>query len=449
MRILQVSTADIRGGAEKIAWNLFTKYREKGYDSCLAVGEKRSDDPQVFTIPNQEMRGRWYHLFRKLASRFQKPEAGTYRETLISRLVGGLAEPQRRIEYHLGVEDFHFPATASLLTLSGIRLDILHAHNLHGAYFDLRMLPSLSHQVPMMITLHDAWLLSGHCAHSFGCEGWKTGCGKCPDLTIYPAVQRDATHYNWLRKEKIYGHSRLYIATPASWLMSKIEQSMLAPAIVEARVIPNGVDLNIFHPAERYAVREKLGIRSDVQVLLAMGIQFSENIWKDYHTLHQAMANLAAHLVGQDILLLILGDDAPQEQIGRVGIRSIPFQEDSHTVARYYQAADIYVHSARADTFPTGVIEALACGTPVVATATGGIPEQIEDSQNGYLTSPGDATEMATRIMQLLSDHARRQAMGISAAERARQRYSLDQQADAYLGWYKAILEDNRLRNNP
>jgi glycosyltransferase involved in cell wall biosynthesis len=445
LQILQISTADIRGGAEKIAWNLSTKYRDRGHDSYLAVGEKHSNDPNVLILPNQELRGCWYHFFRKLASRYQKIEAGICRETLISRLAGGLAEPGRRLEYHLGMEDFHFPASIRLLNLSGNRPDILHAHNLHGGYFDLRKLPSLSQQVPMMLTLHDAWLLSGHCAHSFDCEKWKSGCGNCPDLTIYPAVQRDATHYNWLRKEKIYSQSQLYVATPSNWLMSKIEQSMLAPAILEARVIPNGVDLSIFHPAEQQETREKLGIRSDVQVLLAMGIQIRDNIWKDFRTLRLAVANLADRLEGRDILLLVLGENAPAERIGKVEIRYIPFQEDSRFVAQYYQAADIYVHSARTETFPTGVIEALACGTPVVATAIGGIPEQIEDAQNGYLTLPGDAGGMANRIMQFLSNDALRQAMGANATEHARQRYSLDQQADAYLDWYEDILEARHL----
>ena len=444
LRIVQLSTADIRGGAEKVAWNLFTQYRQRGYGSWLVVGEKRSLDPDVLILPNQELRGVWYHFFRGQALRYRKIQAGVYRETLTSRLVGGLAEPVRRLEYHLGVEDFHFPGSASLLKLTRIRADILHAHNLHGAYFDLRTLPLLSQQLPMVMTLHDAWLLSGHCAHSFDCEKWKTGCGKCPDLTIYPAIQRDATRYNWRRKEQIYAHSRLYVATPSRWLMSKVEQSMLAPAIVEARVVLNGVDLNIFHPVERHEVREKLGIRPDIRVLLAMGIQIRENIWKDYRTLRQVVANLAERLEGQDILLLAMGEDAPAERIGHVEIRFIPFQEDSRDVALHYQAADVYVHATRVDTFPTGILEALACGTPVVATAVGGIPEQIEDSQTGFLTPPGDAAGMAARIMQLFSDHELRQAMGVLAAERARQRYSLDRQASTYLDWYEEIVERSK-----
>lgn len=444
LRIIQLSTADIRGGAEKVAWNLFSRYRQRGYGSWLLVGEKRSLDPDVLALPNQELRGSWYHFFRGWASRFRKYQAGAYRETPLSRLVGGLAEPGRRIEYHLGVEDFNFPGCASLLKLTGERADILHAHNLHGAYFDLRRLPSLCQQIPVLMTLHDAWLLSGHCAHSFDCERWKSGCGKCPDLTIYPAIRRDATRYNWLRKKNIFAHSRLYIATPSRWLMSKVEQSMLAPAIVESRVIPNGVDLKLFHPLEQSKAREALGIRPNVRVLLAMGIQISENIWKDYRTLRQVAINLAERLGGQELLMLAMGDDAPAERIGQVEIRFVPFQEDSQIVARHYQAADVYVHATRVDTFPTGVLEALACGVPVVATDTGGIPEQIEDSQTGFLTPPGDAVVMTDRITQLFSTPGLQRRMGAFAAERARMSYSLDRQADTYLEWYEEIVERSK-----
>jgi glycosyltransferase involved in cell wall biosynthesis len=109
-------------------------------------------------------------------------------------------------------------------------------------------------------------------------------------------------------------------------------------------------------------------------------------------------------------------------------------------VARYYQAADVYVHAARADTFPNTVLEAQACGTPVVATAVGGIPEQVEDGRSGYLVSAGDAPALAERLTQLLSDTELRGRMGIQAAEAARRRFDLSRQADAYLDWYRMLV---------
>jgi len=90
------------------------------------------------------------------------------------------------------------------------------------------------------------------------------------------------------------------------------------------------------------------------------------------------------------------------------------------------------------------MIEALACGTPVVATAVGGIPEQVEDERTGFLVPAGNARALADRLTLLLSDNKRRQGMGILAAEAARGRFDLQRQADAYLDWYKELVREHR-----
>ena len=84
--------------------------------------------------------------------------------------------------------------------------------------------------------------------------------------------------------------------------------------------------------------------------------------------------------------------------------------------------------------------EALACGTPVVATAVGGIPEQIRDGETGFLTPPRDAEAMATRVEQLLADEELRQRMGAMAAEDAHKRFSLDRQVDEHLEFFTDIV---------
>ena len=122
----------------------------------------------------------------------------------------------------------------------------------------------------------------------------------------------------------------------------------------------------------------------------------------------------------------------------------MPYQKDPKVVARYYQVADVYIHAARADTFPNTVLEALACGTPVVATAVGGIPEQVEDGVTGFLMPPGDAEAMAEAIITLLTDDALRMRLGRNAAEDAQRRFTLNRQVEAYLGWYEELVA-NRL----
>jgi glycosyltransferase involved in cell wall biosynthesis len=440
LRILQVSTYDTSGGAEKVASNLFQSYRAGGYDSWLAVGHKLGIDPDVLLVPNHKRRGRQPRLLSDNHSGSESPTLQGGTVSWLSAFADVIAEPCRGLARYCGIEDFSFPGTWKLLNLSPKPPDIVHCHNLHGRYFDLRALPWLSQQVPVILTLHDAWLLSGHCAHSFDCERWKIGCGHCPDLTIDPGIRRDATAYNWRRKREIFKNSRLYIATPCRWLMQKVEQSMLTSAVMEARVIPNGVDLSIFHPADKKDARSALGIPQNALVILFTANAVRQNIWKDYRTVQDAVRLAAMQLKEQNVLFLALGQDGKGERIGPAEVRFVDYQTDPKIVACYYQAADVYVHAARADTFPNTVLEALACGTPVVATAVGGIPEQIEDGRTGFLVPVGNARALADRLTLLLSDNKRRQCMGILAAEAARGRFDLQRQADAYLDWYKNLV---------
>jgi glycosyltransferase involved in cell wall biosynthesis len=129
--------------------------------------------------------------------------------------------------------------------------------------------------------------------------------------------------------------------------------------------------------------------------------------------------------------------DATPKQIGDVAIRFVPFQKDPQQVARYYQAADLYLHPARADTFPTTILEALACGTPVVASAVGGIPEQVVEGRTGFLVPVGDARALAGRVLDLLADEGLRLRMGRQAAEDAAQRFGLERMVGEYLAFYR------------
>ncbi|HVX31203.1 MAG TPA: glycosyltransferase, partial [Nitrolancea sp.] len=283
--VLQVNAFDAGGGAARVASNLAEAARARGHDGWLAVGTKRSDDPHVILISDPRRAGAWSHFWWRLEEAAKDQTDANAEPPARARVARALASPRGFLDYWRGIEDFHYPRSKELLALTARPPNIVHLHNLHGGYFDLRLLPHLSRLVPLVATLHDAWLLSGHCAHSLDCERWLTGCGACPDLTIYPAIRRDATAGNWRRKRAIYAQSRLFVATPSQWLMRKVEQSILAPAVAEARVIPNGVDLSIFRPGDRQAARAELGIPQDAHVLVFAANVIRDNVWKDYRTL--------------------------------------------------------------------------------------------------------------------------------------------------------------------
>lgn len=456
LTILQINTTDIHGGgAERIAWSLFQQYQAFGLQSWLVVGEKRSNDPYVLSIPNDELRNRWERLWQRIGGVLTPHVANVRGLWQLQTLLYGIGRPKWWVNIRRGYEDFDFPGTWRILDLLPQLPHIVHCHNLHGNYFDLNAVPGLSQQIPLLLTLHDEWLLSGHCAYSLDCTRWQTGCGACPYLKTYPAIQRDATAYNWQRKANIFNKSRLYVTTPSQWLMQRVEQSLLSPAVVKSRVIPNGVDLSVFRPANQQIVRAELGIPPDVKLFLFVANRAHKALWKDYQTIRDAALLVAESLKGQKLLFVALGERAPAERFGCAELWFVPYLKNTSTVASYYQAADIYLHAAFVDNFPTTVLEALACGIPVIATAVGGIPEQVKSLKipefglpgyspgeaTGILVPPQDASAMARAINVLLDDEALRNRLGKNAAKDAHNRFDLNGQVKAYLAWYHDILQ--------
>ncbi len=442
MHILQVNAYDEGGGAETVAMNLQREYRAAGHDAWMAVGFRRSQDRHVVEIPNQQSRSRWWQFCYRL-------EDGSLRRKVpaVPQLARWLtlldsAERERVSNRKNGGEDFYHPGTARVLELTPRKPEIVHCHNLHVNYFDLRLLPWLTSQAPVVFTLHDAWLLSGHCAHSFDCDRWKTGCGECPDLTISPAITKDATASNWKLKAKIFAGSRLRVATPSQWLMDKVSQSMLQPAIVESRVIPNGVDLSIYKPGDRRTARADLGIPAEARVLLFTSNWARNSPWRDFKTLQQAVGLIAERIIGEKVIFLALGEEAPSETVGKARIDFVPYQKNPSIVAKYYQAADVYLHATRTDTFPNVILEAQACGCPVVATGVGGIPEQIENARTGFIVKAASPAEMAERAVELLSNDGLQRSMREAALAKIRLHHDWRDVANKYLAWFEEITAD-------
>jgi len=426
LAIAQVNASEEGGGAERIARQLHGEFLRQGHDASLLVGRGEAAGPHVFPFPAD---GR-------------------------TRLAHALAGPLRILDRQRGLETFRYPATDRMLDALPREPDIVHMHNLHGGFFDLRVLPELSRRYPTVLTLHDAWLLSGHCAHSLGCERWRTGCGACPDLTIYPSVRRDATARNWKRKGEIFRRSRLHVATPSGWLAKKVEASILAPAVEDLRVIPNGVELDIFRPGDPRAARWELRLPATGFLLLFVGSNVDASPFKDYATARKAAARVA-EILEQEVTLVVLGSAGADAREGRMRIRHIPFQNDLSRIARYYHACDLYVHAAHAETFPVTVLEALACGKPIVATAVGGIPEQVRSlvpgaeggdrptleaaDATGILVAPADSEALARAAARLLEDAPLRLRLGGNAARDAKLRFDARHQASVYLEWYQTM----------
>jgi len=421
---------------------LLDAYRRRGIDSRLVVGFRASSDPDVLTIPSGSTLLTWYRgwqgLSKKLAARGVPvlPRACWW--------VANAGDPIRMIGRELGIEDYRFPGSRRFIEQLPWRPDIIHAHNLHGGYFDLRVLPVLSQCSPVLLTMHDAWLITGHCAHSFGCERWKTGCGQCPNLTTPPSVKRDATAYNWKRKKAIFSNSQVFISAPSRWLLDRALQSLMGSAIQDGFVIPNGADLTLFHPGDRAAARSRLGWDAHSTVLLFSANFAKSNPFKDYQTARKAAAIVASRSPSLRLVLVCLGEHSEDEIVGNALVRHVPFVGDQHVVADHLRASDIYLHAAKAEVFPLSIIEAMSCARPVVATATGGIPEMITDGLDGLLCPPGDAEAMAACVSQLLERPKLAESLAQNALKTSTTRFTVDAMVTGYLDAYDRMRQTDR-----
>lgn len=430
-RVLSVNASVVGGGAERVALTLHGRYLARGLDSWLAVANLNGEAPNILRIPRDAGRSAWARAVLGLAG-------GTDGGHVPARWVRVLAEPGRWTRVARGHEDFDFPWTADLLDLPPAPPDVLHLHNLHGGYFDIRVLPDLSARVPTIITMHDTWLLTGHCAQPFDCMRWREGCGSCSDLGRYVPIRGDESAQNREVKRSALLGSKLGLAAPSRWLLSMVDEAGVLGEGREGRVIPNGVDVDVFTPGDRAAARERLGLPQNRQIVLVAAKGVRENPYKGFDTLLEALERLPDE-VADGLLVVALGDEGPAHMAGRAEVRGVPFVSEPQMIPEYCRAADVFVHPSRADSFPLAPIEAMACGTPVVVSDAGGLPEIVTDGETGSVFAAGVSADLAANLESLLCDEDTRARYAAAGTAEVAARLTVDRQVDAYLSWYAEL----------
>jgi alpha-1,6-mannosyltransferase len=196
-----------------------------------------------------------------------------------------------------------------------------------------------------------------------------------------------------------------------------------------ARVIcqPLGVDVEVFSPARRTRdVRRELGLAPGTRVLVFPG-RFSGE--KNLPVLHDAFARL-----GEPYHLLMIGGGESRRVAPN--ITAIPYCRDSLELASWVASCDALVHAGTKETFGLVIVEALACGRPVVATRAAAVPELIDESV-GVLAEPNDAASLADSIAALYDRDLA--ALGAAARARALERFSWGQAFQAQLASYASL----------
>jgi len=207
------------------------------------------------------------------------------------------------------------------------------------------------------------------------------------------------------------------------------------------RVIPNGVELDRFRPrreGDPDLRRELLGSNGS----LLVGSVMSLSAKKNPGVLVAAAADVARRMPGVRFVLAGEGSlrGEIERQAGSLGLgerfRLLGLRDD---VPELLRALDILVLPSGREGLPNVVLEAMACGVPVVATAVGGTPELVVEGRTGSLVPPGDASRLASAIMEMASDPERLRSLGAAAAEHVRSAYGMDAMVSRTIQLYDEV----------
>ncbi|HEY4484399.1 MAG TPA: glycosyltransferase [Candidatus Paceibacterota bacterium] len=399
MNILQINTSDTKGGAGKVAYCLQGELEKRGHKSTLLVSRKYSQDSNVMLI---------------------RPDNNLRRRIL------------KKVTYYLANDLNFFPSEHILKMPEFKKADIIHCHNLHTNYFNLSTLKKISAVKPIIWTFHDMWPITAHCAHSFGGALKENGFFTCPSLDIYPPIAWHNERYLEKRKGEIYRNANFCIVTPSRWLADKVKQSILGDRPLS--VIYNGINASIFKPYDKQEARHLLNLPQNKQIILIVAKRGQSNPWKggDYvqDTIKAFTGNSRAFFVD-------LGGDANNStNQGKV----VSYVADQNILAKYYSAADILLYPSIADNCPLVVLEAMACGLPVVSFNTGGIPELVEHKINGYIAEYKNADDLKIGLDYLLNlPPQETEKMRRYSIEKIKTGFTVEKMTEQYMRLYEKI----------
>jgi len=195
--------------------------------------------------------------------------------------------------------------------------------------------------------------------------------------------------------------------------------------------VPNPVDVARWTPADRHAARKELGIPVDLPVVVWHGRV--EIHTKGLDVLLDAWEQLCAGRSRSRPLLLLVGSgqgrDILRQRLAWLPADAVRWEDrwvcDRDQIWRYLSAADIATLPSRHEGFPVTVIEAMACGLPVVAADVSGVREALGPEPAGVIVPRGDAAALAKALALLLDDEALRRDLGERARRRAESEFSL------------------------
>jgi GT2 family glycosyltransferase/Flp pilus assembly protein TadD/glycosyltransferase involved in cell wall biosynthesis len=432
-KIVHICTHDF-GGAGKAAYRLHKGLQPISVASTMLVVNKKSGDPSVKVFPVQY-----------LGSMTQGLNISYHESPLwLQQMHRWETELAKYPNRPAGLEIFS--GELSNIQLEQIQeikdADIINLHWVAGT-LDYITAPLALKDKQIVWTLHDMNPFTGGCHYSGTCEKYKERCGACPQLGS--TIEDDLSRKIWNKKHYAFQNLDINIVTPSKWLAKCATQSSLLSGF-SVTVIPNGFPLDIFKPYPKTEIRKALSIPVSARVIL-FGADSIVNSRKGFVYLLEALKGLPS--IKENVTVVLTFGNLPKgiKINTKHTIHSLGSITDENKLALVYSAADVFVIPSLEDNLPNTVVEAMACGVPVVGFEVGGIPDMIDHKKNGYLAKPKDIDDLLEGIKWALFSADGDTNISALCREKAGKKFALEAQANAYKELYDLIMSNQLLKS--
>jgi glycosyltransferase involved in cell wall biosynthesis len=425
MKISMLSTFDNVGGAPIAAYRLFKGLKQLKQEPVMLVKDKKSNDPGIYKIRTTPPE---YNIERMLFQQIHKKEIDQDR-TILTNTWFSIPYPG----YDL--------SKTQLISNS----DII---NLHWVA-EFQSVETISNLLktakPVVWTLHDENPYTGGCHYTAGCTKYRDDCLDCLQLKDN---RNQIPFYNLKNKINLW-NKILTIVTPSKWLAECARKSRVFKGL-RIEVIPNSLETDVFKPKEKELAKKELGLDTQ-SVTLLFGAYTSFEKRKGFVKLLDAMKYCLQDKKFKNLVkkagIKILTFGPPQEDLQKldIEIESIGYIDDNEKLSTIYSAADIFILPSLEDNLPNTMLEAMACGTPVVSFEVGGMPDMITNGITGYMAPPFDVKEFGEIILKIVFNRDERKQMERNCRQLIEKKFKLQDQAENYLALFQDLLKSGKV----
>ena len=317
----------------------------------------------------------------------------------------------------------------------GPRPDVINLHWISRWIDQPSFFASLPPQLPIVWSPHDMNAFTGGCHHAGDCERFTNHCRDCPQLKK-PGTRDDAFRFFEIKK-RCYVGKNLHVVSSSDWMSAQARRSALLRRARSFHTIPLGLDTESFKPMDKSCARHALAIQSECFVVGFACTDLSSPD-KGGALLVETLNALAYKA---RITLLVFGAGKLPDNDGRCQLIELGSISSLHLQSLFYSACDVFAAPSRIESFGLTALEAMACGTPVVAFHTGGLVDVVADGETGLLERKvGSGAGLYDQLNWMLQHPTERRNMGLAARQRVEKQFASSLMAKRYAGLYNRLL---------